>query len=363
MALYKRPRSTHWQFDITVDGKRYRGSTRCESKMAAKAFEARFSAEVQAKGFAPQPQKRSATLLIYMPRFEEWVTDSQQLKPNSKQYYKDGLTVLKRSKLAHVPLAAITEDVIDTTVFHNIEMQVASPHQSNQALATLRRLLNKAKRWKDIPEVPLVKMRQSEGRSALITEEIESKILSQLQRPEKHSGVRNAREATVDVFLLMLDGGMRTSEAVSARIEHIDWNGKRLFNPGGKSRRAKRWIPLSDRLVTRLEFRCLGRTSGWVFPSARAKSGHLVAPQGAFRKACRDAGISDDILLYTGRHTFGTFAVQQTGNVFAVSDAMGHQDIKSMRPYQHHDTALLSGVMNKRNESRHTLRHTTEMVQ
>lgn len=38
------------------------------------------------------------------------------------------------------------------------------------------------------------------------------------------------------------------------------------------------------------------------------------------------------ILLYTGRHTFGTAMVQGTRNVFAVSEAMGHQDIKSIRP-------------------------------
>src|SRR5215469_5279592 len=74
MSLYKRPRSPHWQYDVNVNGKRYRGTTRCDSKMAAKAFEARLLVNLQEKGLAPQPQRKSAaTLLSYMTRFETWV--------------------------------------------------------------------------------------------------------------------------------------------------------------------------------------------------------------------------------------------------------------------------------------------------
>ena len=188
-------------------------------------------------------------------------------------------------------------------------------------------------------------------------------MLAALQRPENHGAVRAARDAVIDIYLLMHDGGMRTSEAVAARVEHIDWEGRRLFNPEGKSKRARRWVPLSDRLIARLQFRCLGRREGWVFPSKRSPSGHLKAPWGSFRKACREANIPDHILLYTGRHTFGTAMMQITGNVFAVSGAMGHQDIKSMLPYQHHDTALLGDAVNQIVRSRHTLRHTGSTVQ
>jgi integrase len=331
--------------------------------MAAKAFEANLLLRIQEKGFAPQQQRKTTTLLSYTSRFESWVNANQQLRQRSKRYYLGGLVVLRRSELAHLPLQTIHEDIIDTTIFTAATGSPASPHQSNQALATLRRLLNKAKRWGDISEVPRVALREADGRDAIITPEIEQKIIESLQRPISHSATRSAREAVVDVFLLMHDAGMRTSEAVAARVENIDWRGKRLFNPAGKSKRAKRWVPLSDRLLARLEFRCLGRTDGWVFPSSKSSTGHLCSPQSTFRKACREAGVPDSILLYTGRHTFGTLGVRETGNVFAVSDAMGHQDIKSMRPYQHHDTDVLRGSINQRLSSRHTLRHTEYPIQ
>lgn len=363
MALHRHPRSRHWHYDVTVDGQRKRGSTRCESKMQAKAAEADVISSMKASGCAPQPLRRALTLLAYLPGFLKWVGDSQQLKATSRRYYVCGARVLSRSTLAHVPIAAIDEELIDVTVFTGQYGHSASPHLSNQALRTLRRLLTRAKKRGELHHVPAVRLREADGRSAMITHETEQKLLARLQRPEKHTKVKADREALADVFLLISDAGLRTSEALAARVENIDWAGKRLFNPGGKSKRAKRWVPLSDRLLSRLQVRCFNRAEGWVFPSTRSASGHLSSPWKGFRQARREAGVPDDILLYTGRHTFASFAVQQTGNVFAVSDAMGHQDIKSMRPYQHHDTALLGDVINKRNAARPTLSLTTTVLQ
>lgn len=41
---------------------------------------------------------------------------------------------------------------------------------------------------------------------------------------------------------------------------------------------------------------------------------------------------------YAARHTYSTYTVWATGNLFAVRDQMGHADIKSMAPYQHQQT-------------------------
>ena len=266
--------------------------------MAARSFEADLLKKIEECGFSPQPQKKSSTLLAYIPRFQSWVDESHLLKAASKRYYRDGIAVLSRSSLAYVPLGAIKADVVDTTTLHELSGAETSPHLSNSALATLRRLLNKAKLWADLRDAPQVKLRAAQGRTALITGEIEDKLLAQLQKPETHPCLRADRETLVDIYLMMHDAGMLTSEAASARVELIDWEGKRLFNPGGKSKKAKRWIPLSDRLVSRLRVRCQGRAKGCVFPSTRgSRSRHLVSPQKGFRQDYRDAGISDDILL------------------------------------------------------------------
>ena len=55
----------------------------------------------------------------------------------------------------------------------------------------------------------------------------------------------------------------------------------------------------------------------------------------------------------------------ETKNVFAVADSMGHVDLKSMKPYQHHGLDEIREAVNRRNEiaaSRHNLRHSEQIV-
>jgi integrase len=54
---------------------------------------------------------------------------------------------------------------------------------------------------------------------------------------------------------------------------------------------------------------------------------------------------------YLSRHTFGTTALRETGNTFAVMKAMGHASVLSMEPYQHQQVDQLTAVMNRRNEA------------
>ena len=57
--------------------------------------------------------------------------------------------------------------------------------------------------------------------------------------------------------------------------------------------------------------------------------------------------------------------MKETKNVFAVADSMGHADLKSMKPYQHHGLEEIRDAINRRNEiavSRHNPRHSEENV-
>ncbi len=73
----------------------------------------------------------------------------------------------------------------------------------------------------------------------------------------------------------------------------------------------------------------------WVFPSKKAKFGHLTTVAKQFRQARRLAGLPESLKLYGARHAFATYVVEATGNVFAVADAMGHEDLKTTRIYRH----------------------------
>jgi integrase len=107
---------------------------------------------------------------------------------------------------------------------------------------------------------------------------------------------------------------------------------------------------------------------GWLFPS-RSKTGHLTSIAGSFQAARDRAGLDVRIVPYSARHTYGTYAVRATGNLFAVRGQMGHASIQSMAPYQHQETDQLVIAVNKRNADRvalsgpgHTFSHTNRLT-
>ena len=120
---------------------------------------------------------------------------------------------------------------------------------------------------------------------------------------------------------------------------------------------------MSERVKTMLRQRCGERKEGWVFPSPRSKSGHLTSIAKGFQAARNRAGLDKKLVPYSARHTYGTYTMEKSRNAFAVAKSMGHVDMKSMEPYQHHRLDPLREVIDRRKEangSRHILRHTGE---
>ena len=147
--------------------------------------------------------------------------------------------------------------------------------------------------------------------------------------------------------------------------EDVHWEKRLYFNPYGKSRKARRWIPISwravDALKNRLQKQTIRATARrvkrcgspepceWIFPSRRAESGHVTTVTNQFRVARRLVGLPETLKLYGARHSFATFAVEATGNVFAVADVMGHEDLKTTRIYQHPELHAIRDAIDQRN--------------
>ena len=133
------------------------------------------------------------------------------------------------------------------------------------------------------------------------------------------------------------------------RIENIYWDHNRVWVSEGKTDNATRFVPMSDRMKTMLRAWCGSRKEGWAFPSSRSKSGHLTTIAKGFQAARGRAGLDKKLVPYSARHTYGTYTMEKSGNVFAVSKSMGHADLKSMEPYQHQELEPLRVAINQRN--------------
>ena len=53
------------------------------------------------------------------------------------------------------------------------------------------------------------------------------------------------------------------------------------------------------------------------------------------REARDKAGLPKDLVLYCGRHYYGTRVLRKTGNLAAVMKSMGHKDVRTALRYQH----------------------------
>src|SRR4029077_8248142 len=134
------------------------------------------------------------------------------------------------------------------------------------AIRTLRRTLGKARDWKLVPEVPRIKSVKVFPRDRMVTVDDEKRLLAASPRPWK------------DVLTIMLDSGLRNGDASRMRLENINWDSAFYFNPRGKTRKARRPVPLSDRVIALLrniQQEQLGQREGWVFPSKKTRAGHI----------------------------------------------------------------------------------------
>ncbi len=158
-----------------------------------------------------------------------------------------------------------------------------------------------------------------------------------------------------DIIILMRDTGMRNErELYRMRIENLDWESRVIFVPDSKTEEGRRRVPMSNRVFDFLKQRCEGRHAGWVFPSKRAKCAHLTTMAKRFQEARVKAGLPEDLVLYCGRHDYGTRILKRTGNLAAVMRTMGHKDVKTAMQYQHPELEIVRAALDQDTAVRET---------
>ena len=350
MSLYKRNKKGKklgpWYYLFYIDGKRFKGSTETRNKAEAVKIEARKRvAAEQGEGIA---KKKVVTVRNLITSFQEWVEKINKA-PNTITDYKNGCRLILASPLAAMRADRVTDDDVSATKFHD------SPYSTNCALRTLRRAYRRALNKKELREIPKIRLVDAPRRERMVTDADEVRLLKAIEHAAQSRRYKRRPASPLDdVLVTMLDSGMRNGEVVRMLLQHINWDEGFYFNPKGKTRRARRRVPLSRRVIARLRVRCGDRREGWLFPSKKARSGHieLRGLQKQFRRIARNLGIPEDLKLYCSRHTFGTVAMDETKNPYAVMQAMGHEDLDTTMGYMHNDVMQLKAVIDRRNESK-----------
>lgn len=127
-----------------------------------------------------------------------------------------------------------------------------------------------------------------------------------------------------------------------------------IFNPRGKSRKSRRYVPLTERVKAALLVRKQGANEGWAFPSKTSQSGHITNREVSTQwlEAKQLAGIPEEVVsyCYCARHRFSTHGMEGTGNLLVVMDAMGHQSVDTTRIYNHSNLVRIREAIERRNQ-------------
>jgi len=285
-------------------------------------------------------QRSTLTLAAFSERFFGWV-ESTRLEAKTKSYYKSGWKTLAKTPISGVRLRHITTDEAEALRFP------FSAANANCALRTLRRMLTKAADWKLIAAAPRIKLVKEEGRSVNVDSELGLKLLAAAKQPLR------------DVLIIMLDSGMRPSEVFALRWEDVFWDRGVVFIPRGKTKKSRRFLPMSNRVRAALQLRRGELKEGWVFP-ANSKCGHTVSVSKEFARARIAVGLPKEVVLYCARHTFATNVMGATGDLTLVMGALGHANPQTAMLYQHPNLEKIRTVINgpsKPRRQRHNLRH------
>ena len=150
----------------------------------------------------------------------------------------------------------------------------------------------------------------------------------------------------------MLDSGLRPGEDLPYAVGEHHWDKGLIFIPPRQVPQIPALVPLTERVKAALLVRKEGVNEGWVFPSKKAESGHITDREVSkqWLEAKRLAGIPEAVVLYCARHRFSTDAMEGTGNVMAVMDAMGHRSVNTTRIYNHSNVTLIREAIERRNQ-------------
>jgi site-specific recombinase XerD len=145
--------------------------------------------------------------------------------------------------------------------------------------------------------------------------------------------------------MAVYSAGLRLSEVVSLKPNHIDSQRMLIRVEGGKGRKDRNTI-LSERLLTSLRsYWRLYKPSYWLFPSKDPEK-HISrdTTQKIYYRAKKKAGITKGKGIHTLRHCFATHLLEAGYDIRKIQVLLGHKHVTTTTIYLHISNKAISMV-------------------
>lgn len=336
MGVYRRRGSPHWVYDVTVQGRRFRGSTETADHDLAKAVEARVRREALTR--AVLGQRPTCTLAEALSRY--WRERAEGSRSAANVWYQSrnlvallgGETALDR--LTDADLARAVAQLRGRRVGKRTGRRLG-PASVNRHLELLRRVLIRARDAWGLAVAPLAfkahRLREPAPRARYLTPAEADRLIA-AAAPHLRPAIR-----------ISLLTGLRLANVLRLDWREVDLQARVLTvavksaAPGGKPH----LLPLAPALVA--ELANLGpRPEGPVFtrPGTGRWKGRAVPIRSwrtAWEGARARAGLPE-ARWHDLRHTTASWLLQSGADLATVRDVLGHESIATTTRYAHLET-------------------------
>jgi integrase len=208
-----------------------------------------------------------------------------------------------------------------------ITNKLIRPATVNRELACLRAVFNHVLKGNVLVKNPVSKT----AAKALHEDNGQTRVLS---FDEQEQYLAAATTLLRDVATPMLETGMRPEEVYTIRPENVNLPAGFLLIPFGKTKAARRRVPLTTTVKSVLARRMAGLETPFLFPCATAPTRPVPKVNNAHDRAVKASKVAT-FRLYDLRHTWATRAAQSGIDLVTLASLLGHSKINMVMRYAH----------------------------
>ena len=155
----------------------------------------------------------------------------------------------------------------------------------------------------------------------------------------------------IAIFELFYSSGLRLSELASVKLSDINFNDStlRVIGKGKKTRivpiGSKAILSINSWMGVRKKF--IKSSSDFLFVGLKGKELSTRNVQLRMNYLAKASGIEQNLYPHKLRHTVATHLLESSGNIRAVQEFLGHENISTTQIYTHLDNQYLMTVYDK----------------
>jgi Site-specific recombinase XerD len=339
MSIFKRGR-VYW-YNFVFDGEHIQRSTKQGNPRVARQIEAAHKTQLAKGEVGIEDRLPVPTLKGFEQRFLDEIRIRCADHPETVQFYECKYSGL----LKYAPLAQARLDRIDEEMISAFTAKLAADKERstiNRHLATLKRALRLARKWKLIKGVPAIEMLSGENQREFV-----------LSRDQQRDYLDVCPEFLRNWAQFALETGMRRKELISLQWPdvHFDPVGDArrgyVHVRGTKSRNSNRNLSLTvtARMVLERQQQISQCNSVFVSENDHAKPASVSAINHAHERVRDLLEMKREFVPHSFRHTFGTRLGEAGADAFTIMRIMGHSSIPVSQRYVHPTSATMENAI------------------